>query len=83
MLHFLLIFVVSFVQALVATLEVLNITHLRKLRAAGYGCLNSGTAFILIYIVVVDATNRFWLIIPWIVGDVLAVQIGMRMFKKD
>ena len=80
--NFLIVFIVSFVHSLVATLEVLNIAHLRRLGTALYGTFNSGLAFVLIYVVVVDDTSRAWLIIPWIMGDVLAGQCGISWFKR-
>jgi hypothetical protein len=43
--------------------------------------LNSALAFILIYVVIVDESSKFLLIIPWVLGDVLAGQLGIRLFK--
>lgn len=79
--NFLYVFLISFIHGLVAALEVLHLSRLKRLGTAVYGALNSGFAFTLIYIVIVDETSRFLLIIPWVVGDVAAGQCGIIWFK--
>jgi hypothetical protein len=76
------VFLISFTHGLVGSLEVLNLSHLRKMGTAGYGALNSFFAFLLIYIVVVDETSRFMLVVPWVIGDVLAGQVGISWFGR-
>lgn len=75
-----LVFVAAYVQSLVATFEVLCISHLKAFSAMAFGTLNSAGAFLIIYVIVVD-TNRLILLIPYVIGDILATLTAILIYK--
>lgn len=76
----LIVFLVAYVQSLVATFEVLCISHLKPLSAMVFGAMNSAAAFLVIYFIVVDA-NRLALLAPYVLGDVLATCTAILIYR--
>uniref|UniRef100_A0A6M3K015 Uncharacterized protein n=1 Tax=viral metagenome TaxID=1070528 RepID=A0A6M3K015_9ZZZZ len=77
----LLIFTVTFIQALIATLEVASIARGRMWRAGVLAGLNALAYCVVVIILIVDVER--WHLVPWYVGaNALATVLGTWMGRR-
>ena len=71
------VFIASFVQSYIGTVEVYNISKVHPRKAAAWAACNETASFLVTFAIIVSV-ERIVLLLPCIVGNTLATYIALR-----